>query len=73
MIPTTTIKVGAFAQPKDEIVWVQGCDSDGTPRYIITSNKLRSNYFLYADEKGVWKKIAKARSPIVFEGRVKLK
>ena len=31
-----------------------------------------SVYFLYAYEKGAWKKITKARSPITFEGRVKL-
>lgn len=62
----------SFRIPKDEIVWVRGCDSNGTLRYIITSNKLRSHYFLYANENGDWKKIAKARSPSAFEGRVKL-
>ena len=58
---------------KDEPVWVRGCNSDGTPGYIITSNKMRSIYFLYAYKKGAWEKIAKTRSPIVFEGRVKLR
>ena len=63
----------SFRIPKDEIVWVRGCDSNGTLRYIIASNKLRSHYFLYANENGDRKKIAKARSPSVFEGWVILK
>lgn len=61
-----------FNPPKDEIVWVRGCNSDGTLRYVITSNKTRDRYFLYGLERGKWEKIAKARSPIAFEGRVKL-
>ena len=66
----TTVGEDEFIPLKDEIVWVRGNNSDGTPGYIITSNKMRSVYFLYAYEKGAWKKIAKARSPITFEGRV---
>ncbi len=73
MTHTTVTEDDAFIPLKDELVWVRGCNSDGTPGYIITSNRLRSIYFLYAYEKGAWKKIAKARSPISFEGRVKLK
>jgi len=61
-----------FQAAKDEIVWVRGCNSDGTLRYVITSNKTRDRYFLYDLERGKWEKIAKARSPIAFEGRVKL-
>ena len=34
--------------------------------------KTRDRYFLYGLERGKWEKIAKARSPIAFEGRVKL-
>lgn len=68
----TTVGEDEFIPLKDEIVWVRGNNSDGTPGYIITSNKMRSVYFLYAYEKGAWKKITKARSPITFEGRVKL-
>lgn len=63
----------SFQAAKGEIVWVRGCDSDGTLRYVITSNKTRDHYFLYAHENGEWRKIAKARSPSVFEGRVILK
>ena len=62
-----------FRLSKDEIVWVRGCNSDGTLRYVITSNKTRDRYFLYAQDNGEWKKTAKARSPIAFEGRVKLR
>lgn len=62
----------AFQAAKGEIVWVRGCNSDGALRYVITSNKTRDRYFLYALKKGEWEKIAKARSPIAFEGRVKL-
>lgn len=62
-----------FQAAKGEIVWVRGCNSDGALRYVITSNKTRDRYFLYALEKGIWEKIAKARSPSVFEGRVILK
>ena len=61
-----------FQAAKGEIVWVRGCNSDGALRYVITSNKTRDRYFRYALEKGIWEKIAKARSPSVFEGRVKL-
>lgn len=49
------------------------CDSDGTLRYVITSNQTRDRYFLYTKENGEWRKTAKARSPSVFEGRVILK
>ena len=73
MTPTITTEDDLFTSSKDEIVWVRGRNSDGTPGYIITSNKMRSMYFLYAFIKGSWGKIAKARSPISFEGRVKLK
>ncbi len=62
----------AFQAAKGEVVWVRGCNSDGSLRYVITSNKTRDRYFLYALKKGEWEKIAKARSPIAFEGRVKL-
>ena len=30
-----------FQAAKDEIVWVRGCNSDGTLQYVITSNKTR--------------------------------
>lgn len=62
----------SFQAPKGEIVWVRGFDSNGAERYIITSNKLRDHYFLYVHEKDGWTRTAKARSPINFEGRVKL-
>ena len=62
-----------FIPQKDEILWVRGYNSDGTLRYVITSNKTRDRYFLYTKETGDWKKTAKARSPIAFEGRVKLR
>ena len=61
-----------FQAPKGEIVWVRGCNSDGTLRYVITSNKMRDQYFLYTQNNGEWGKTAKARSPSAFEGRVKL-
>lgn len=73
MTPTTATDGNDFNVPKGEIAWVRGCDSDGSTRYVITSNQIRNQYFLYACENGEWKKIAKARSPIAFEGRVKLK
>lgn len=62
-----------FQPPKGEIAWVRGYNSDGTLRYIITSNKTRDYYFLYTLENGEWKKVAKTRSPINFKGRVILK
>ena len=71
MTPMITDKI--FIPSKDEIAWVQGYNSDGALRYVITSNKTRDRYFLYTKETGVWKKTAKARSPIAFEGRVKLR
>lgn len=73
MIHLTATEVSAFNPPREEIVWVRGCNSDGTLRYVITSNKTRDRYFLYTKESGDWKKTAKARSPIAFEGRVKLR
>lgn len=63
----------SFQAAKGEIVWVRGHNSDGALRYIITSNKTRDHYFLYSLENGEWRKIAKARSPSAFEGRVILK
>jgi len=63
----------SFQAAKGEIIWVRGCDSDGTLRYVITSNKTRDRYFLYSLENDEWRKIAKARSPSAFEGRVILK
>lgn len=62
-----------FTAPRDEIVWVRGYNSNGALRYVITSNKMRDRYFLYTQENNEWRKTAKARSPIAFEGRVKLK
>ena len=62
-----------FQPPKGEIAWVRGYNSDGALRYIITSNKTRDYYFLYALENRAWKKVAKARSPSAFEGRVTLR
>lgn len=62
-----------FNPPKDEIVWVRGCDYNGTLRYVITSNKTRDRYFLYTQDNGEWRKTAKARSPSTFEGRVTLR
>ena len=71
-LPLRVLMGSPFQAAKDEIVWVRGCNSDGTLRYVITSNKTRDRYFLYGLERGKWEKIAKARSPIAFEGRVKL-
>lgn len=62
-----------FQAAKDEIVWVRGCDYNGTLRYVITSNKTRDRYFLYTQDNGEWRKTAKARSPSTFEGRVTLR
>lgn len=73
MTPTTAIKRNTFRIPKDEIAWVRGFDSEGTLCYIITSNKMRDKYFLYSHENEEWKRIAKARSPSSFEGRVKIR
>lgn len=73
MPPLTATKNSEFHAPKDEIVWVRGCDSDGILRYVITSNKTRDCYFLYAQDNAEWRKAAKARSPISFEGRVPLR
>ena len=63
----------SFQAAKGEIVWVRGYNSNGALRYIITSNKTRDYYFLYALENRAWKKVAKARSPSAFEGRVTLR
>lgn len=71
MTHTTVTKENTFHPSRDEIVWVHGYDSDGNERYIITSNRMRTIYFLYINEQDIWKKAAKARSPIAFEGRVK--
>lgn len=48
--------------------WIEGLPYSE----VITCNKTRDRYFLYGLERGKWEKIAKARSPIAFEGRVKL-
>ena len=57
-----------FQAAKDEIVWVRGCNSDGTLRYVITSNKTRDRYFLYGLERGKWEKIAKGRVKLYLGG-----
>lgn len=73
MTPMIDTEEGSFRLPKNEIVWVRGCDSGGTLRYVITSNKTRDRYFLYAQDNGEWRKTAKVRSPSAFEGRVTLR
>lgn len=57
-------KAGAgFAYPKNEMVWVTTLDSDGKAKYIVTSNKDRTTYYLYGLADGEWKRLGKGKNP----------
>lgn len=58
------VKVMKITIPKNETLWVTYLTSKGETSYIITSNKDRSNYFLYkVDDSGKLEKIAKSPTP----------
>lgn len=59
--------------PKNQIHWVTYTDSKGNPVKIITSDPLRSKYYLYiiTGENGQkLEKVKTAASPAEFEGEV---
>lgn len=51
----------------NEIVWVQYRNEDHVTTHVITSNKLRTEYYLYEIKNDTWKKIKKADSPVELE------
>lgn len=59
--------------PKDERVWVSYRSSDGELKYIITSKQIRDCYFLYELVDGAFKKLGKAKTPILLENKFKFK
>ena len=59
--------------PKNQMLWVSYYDSKGNPVKIITSDPLRSKYYLYkiAGENGEkLEKVKTAASPAEFEDEV---
>jgi hypothetical protein len=59
--------------PKNQTLWVSYYDSKGNPVKIITSDLLRSKYYLYkiTGEKGEkLEKVKTAESPAEFENEV---
>lgn len=59
--------------PKNQIHWVTYTDSKGNPVKIITSDSLRSKYYLYKITGENCKKLEKVKtavSPAEFEGEV---
>ena len=47
--------------PKDEILWETYTEGDNI--YKITSDRIRSVYFMYKKENNTFKKLGKASSP----------
>lgn len=57
--------------PKNEIIWVVYMQ-DEVITYMITSNALRTEYYLYKVENGIPKKTKyKSDDPIKLEGKIK--
>ena len=48
--------------PKGEIPWLWARDSNGEPRFLITSTPARDMYFLYVPLDGHWKRWGKDAS-----------
>lgn len=71
MTPGIATKENAL-HPKGEIPWVQHCDESGTPRYLVTSDKRREHYFLYKVIGEKLERIAKAKTPVAFNSKIKL-
>lgn len=61
--------------PKGEKVWVTYLSSDFTPRFAVTSKiSNKDNYYLYEIiEDGVYKKLARAKSPNELEEKYNIK
>lgn len=56
--------------PKNEISWVLRKDSNGSPRFLITSKEARDWYYIYAvQESGALTKLGKAHTPKELEGK----
>ena len=50
---------------KNEILWVTISDENHIPRFLITSCKDRSTYFLYSiNENGITTKIKQSQDPL---------
>ncbi|CAB1251435.1 protein of unknown function [Ruminococcaceae bacterium BL-6] len=50
---------------KNEILWVTISDENHIPRFAITSDRMRSTYFLYSiNEKGDTTKIKQSQDPL---------
>lgn len=58
--------------PRGEIPWVRHYDEAGTPRYLVTSDKRRERYFLYKVIGEKLERIAKAKTPVAFNSKIKL-
>lgn len=58
--------------PKNETLWVTHT-LNGIEKYVITSNKERSTYFLYeVNSDGTLNKICKGNAPTDFDKKIKL-
>lgn len=58
--------------PKNETLWVTHT-LNGIEKYVITSNKERSAYFLYeVNSDGTLNKICKGNAPTDFDKKIKL-
>ena len=58
--------------PKNETLWVTHT-LNGIEKYVITSNKERSTYFLYkVNIDGTLNKICKGNAPTDFDKKIKL-
>lgn len=50
--------------PMDEKLWVKYSNEDGISTHAITSNRLRTEYYLYENQNKTWVKTHKGQSPV---------
>ena len=58
--------------PKNELLWVQYYDGNHERIAYVTSNKLRTEYYLYENVEGAWAKTHQAEDPTGLEQFIKI-
>lgn len=59
----------AFTHPKGETIWVTHHDAQGDVKYIVTSNKDRTSYYLYRLVGGELQKLGRGKNPAELEDK----
>lgn len=55
--------------PKGETGWLRICDADGNDRFMITSDVMRSEYYIYDTTVDPPKRLAKNANPKMLENK----